>query len=227
MTLSSNAMSAAGSVPLFQPLDGIMLAEHSHRVTNDILDAVSLLEVCRSHARDAQVGRSLDDVIERLHGAGELQRVLSRPQSPEVNLAATMYDLTVAIERHQRKGSLLQLSFHLEPIATNADVAWRVATVMAEIISKVLRRCSNGRGGTVGLSLKLENEGIVCRVEHGAHDFDGIGTPTCELGCEVLDDVVTSLGGHLGRTLTPTSETVTLWLPHSWPDGRTCSDDRP
>lgn len=195
------------------PLDGIMLAQYSHRVADDMAAAIAMLEAYRSHAREVPVMAALDAAIGRLRGAGSIQRVLARPQAAKVNLADALYDLTVALEGHQRRGRPVQLSFHLEPIVVDGDLAWRLSAVVAEVVSNALRHGFQGSDGNIAVTLGRERQGIACRIMANGGG-DGWPRPTgVDPDGETIDGIVASLTGEIARTYSRGGMGVSVWLP--------------
>lgn len=195
------------------PLDGVMLAQYSHRVADDMAAAIAALEAYRSQAREAAVATALDAAIGRLRDAGSIQRLLARPQAAHVNLADALYDLTVALEGYQRRGRPVQLSFHLEPIVVDGDLAWRLSAVVAEVVSNALRHGFQGGSGSIAVTLGRERGGIACRIRADGGG-DGWPRPTgADPDGEIIDGIVASLTGRIERTCSRDGLGVSVWLP--------------
>lgn len=195
------------------PLDGIMLAQYSHRVADDMAAAIAALEAHRSHAREVAAVTALDAAIGRLRGAGNVQRLLARPQAPEVSLADALYDLTVALEGYQRRGRPVQLSFSLEPIVVDGDFAWRLSAVAAEVVSNALRHGLQGSSGNIAVTLGRERHGIACRIKTDGGG-DGWPRPTgAGPGGGIIDGIVAFLKGEIERTCSRDGTGVSVWLP--------------
>lgn len=190
-----------------------MLAQFSRRVADDMAATIAVLEAYRFHAREVTMATALDAAIGRLRGAGSIQCLLARPQAAQVNLADALYDLTVALEGYQRRGRPVQLSFHLEPIVVDSDLAWRLSAVVAEVVSSVLRHGFQGGNGSIAVTLGRERHGIACRIRadgggNGWPHPTGVGPDG-----EIIDGIVASLTGKIERTCSRDGTGVSVWLP--------------
>ena len=169
------------------PPDGVLLRELHHRVDKGIAAAIDLVSAAVVRADGAEAKGALSDVVELLHGHGELHRALAMPQGAALNDAATYI---------RRLGSAMRQSL-LDRMGIRLEFATESLTLQSE-------RC-----GPLGL---IVHDLIITAAKHAYFEARAgeIKVKLTRIGavanCVVLDNGMRSARATLGRELQISSE---------------------
>jgi two-component sensor histidine kinase len=201
---------AAATAP--HPLEFVMLAIFSNRVTNDISNVIAALQNCRERARGLDVPDMLDMAITRLRETRRVQHLLSDPTNGPVSLSERIYDLAVAVTRSQQNAGRIQLSFHLEPVEVNGEVCRQIVTIIAEALFDALHHDCTEKGEIIAVSLERKGLNLEIGVKAGGFDGTLIRQPTGSAS-DLVDALIANLGAKVLRRSSPTGTQVNISVP--------------
>ena len=194
-------------------VDEIMLAEHAHRMTNDMSTAIAALQLCHRRADEASTRTVLATAIERLHRIAQVQRILSKPKESEVDLDVVIEALSKAVLCAYSGAIAVEVAFRLDKVRTGSDFAWRLSTALAEVVSNAIKHAFADHGGVIYVMLTARGPGVRCTVAddgRGAGEWRSKGSG---LGCGIVDAIVAGLGGTAARETSSSGSRVTMDFP--------------
>ena len=203
------------SPPRSETSEGLMLAEHAHRIANDMTTLIAELETCRVRSRDAAASTVLAIAIERLHDICGVQRRLMQPQEGNVDLDVVLGELAEAVVRARSGPHRVDLELQLLPIRADSSFAWRLATILTELITNSLKHGLAGREGQISLSLRDHDDLVCCTVADdgiGAGDWRSKGSGH---GHRIVQAMVDELGGTVERFTSTLGTETRLAFPRS------------
>jgi two-component sensor histidine kinase len=169
------------------PQDGVLLRELHHRVDKGIAAAIDLVSAAVVRADGAEAKAALSDVVELLHGHGELHRALAMPQGEALNDAATyIRRLGCAMRQSLLDRMGIRLAFDTEPLPLQSERCGRLGLIVHDLIVTAAKHAYfEARAGEI--KVKLARIGAVAN-------------------CVVLDNGSRSARATLGRKLQISSD---------------------
>ncbi len=176
-------------------LDGLMLAEHAHRMANDMAVVIAELEACRIRLRGSEASSTLVAIIDHVRHVCRVQRCLMCPEEGEVGLHTVLKELAENIQRARAGRNSVSLVLDLAELRVDSRFAWKLATIVAEALTNAFKYGLARRGGQVRLSLEAREHWIFCTV---ADDGAELNIPTVQgsgQGYRIIEAVSADLGG--------------------------------
>jgi PAS domain S-box-containing protein len=182
-----------------------LLNEVHHRVKNNLQVITSLLRLESGRSSEENTKTVLNDMQGRIRSMALLHETLYRSGIfASADLAHYLKELaTQAFRSHiNSNGGAVRLELDLHSVSVSMDQATPCGLIVNELISNCLKHAfPDGRSGVVKVSLISISEGkAVCM----AVSDDGIGLPDDfaqrrerSLGLQLVDDLVTQIGGEL------------------------------
>lgn len=192
--------------------ESLMLAEHTHRIANDLAMMMAELEICRVRLTDVVAARVVAGALARLRDVHGVQRCLLQPIEGEVDLALTISNLAAAVVR--ARGSAVHLVLNLTPMIVDARMSWRIATIVNELLTNALKYGSGSeRCGRVEVSLDVDEDRVICVVADngsGAGDWSPKGTGH---GFGIIGAIAAQLGGDVERSTSGCGTRIGVAIP--------------
>jgi two-component sensor histidine kinase len=191
----------------------VHVAELIHRVRNEYTRAISFAFNIAARSSSRETKSALDEVINHLHAAAEMHRILRPPHEDGlVDFTDRITQLCRAITSSSEishRGIILLLAVD-EPVLLEAFRCWRASLIVSELINNACRHAFSGRPGRISVAIHTAFDRVVCQVSD-----DGSGAASFEpgLGTHLVDALGTELGGCLERRFTESGTTVTLSFP--------------
>ena len=193
--------------------EGILLRELNHRVDHGIASAINLTSAAAVRAEGAEAKRALSDVVELLHGYGDMHRALALPEG-EALIDAAIYirRLGCALRRAMLDQMNIRLELATESLPIQPERCWRLGLIVHELVTNAARHaCFDARAGTIRVKLARTGVLVNCVVlDNGARSEQG----TAGRGPRISDDLAKALGGRVehGFGTDFTSVVLAFWL---------------
>lgn len=213
MLYQSRAHCPSAIVGLDHLVNGIMLTEHAHRVANDMSVAVAALRLCHRQVSEEATRTVLAQTIDRLLELADVQRSLLKPAASHIDLDQMLAHLAKSIMKAHASPLRVRLALRLDKVRMSSNMAWRLSTVLAELLTNAIKHGFVDRGGTVRVSLTSRPSGLRLTV---ADDGRGAGdwrSTSSGHGSGIVRAIVAELGGDLTRTTSAAGTTVKVDLP--------------
>jgi two-component sensor histidine kinase len=182
--------------PVLRRVDPLLLVEEiSHRVINEYAQAIAGIRLAARGIAPGDAQSVLATAATRLLSFAEAHRALQAPASQgNLDLADVLGRVcaTMSVARLQERGISLTLSAASVPLA--AERCWRVALIVAELITNSMRHGLHGGPGNIGVEVETGGPATICRVVD-----DGCGKEPIEPGRGF--DLVTGLASEIGGTV--------------------------
>lgn len=189
----------------------VLVAEISHRVFNEYMSAIAGIQIAARGVASTEAREILATTVTRLVTFAEAHRALQAPNSGNgVDLAVHLERLCEALTA----ASLQERGVRLTLVANAATLApercWRVALVVAELITNSVRHGLNNGPGSIRVEIVPNAEHILCRVID-----DGCGSPQVKpgRGLAVVMGLAEELGGSIGWHFSPGGTAAELVIP--------------
>jgi two-component sensor histidine kinase len=195
------------------PQSLLLLAEMTHRVSNEYALAISSISLAAARSSNAEAKAALAEAAARLRDFAEAHRALQAPMAAgAMDLSAYLQRLCGALVRASLAERGIRLTFVDQPVELAADRCWRVGLIVSELITNAVRHGLGGRAGEIVVAVMVKDSGEVhCRVtDNGGSDDDA---PRLGRGSHIVDALAAELGGVVERQFTASGTTVLLLFP--------------
>jgi len=173
----------------------ILVEEISHRVVNEYTQAIACLGLSAAGLASVEAREALMGAATQLRNFAEAHRALQRPVSDEAvdvgEYLARLCAASMAAGLHDRG---VRLSLSCDAIHLSAQHCWRVALIVAELVTNSVRHGLRGGPGQVTIHLVDNEEAVACRVSD-----DGTSEPISHAarGLSVVKALAADLEGDV------------------------------
>jgi two-component sensor histidine kinase len=180
-----------------------LLREVHHRVKNNLTVIASLLFLADDEATDPAARETLRDSQERVRSVALVHELLYRSQG------VSMVDLPGYLRRLAESiaasfGREAGLSLDLAPVALPLERAQPLGLAFNELMTNAMKYAGRGRTPSIGVHLRLEDDGLGGQELALEVEDDGPGLPagfdperTGTLGCSLLRSLASQMGGSI------------------------------
>jgi two-component sensor histidine kinase len=197
--------------------DKVMLAELHHRLSNELMAALSAVRQARRSLPEASdSGSMLDHAAFRLENFCRIHEILDHNR-PHAALSDRLESLcrATAQSRAAAKGVLVVLS--AEEVAVDSDTAWTVCVVASELMTNALKHAfADDAPGLIAVELRECAAGLSLTVADNGSGPTRPGhpcAPVLGLGSKILAELARRVGGTLTHEQRLTGTSVTLTVP--------------
>jgi two-component sensor histidine kinase len=191
----------------------LLVEELSHRVINEYAQAIAMvrLSAARTASPEAQV--ALLSTASRLDSFAQAHRALLAPRvQGDIELSHYLEGLCRAMTAAILAERDIRLSLVGETVVLAADRCWRVALIVAELITNAARHGLAARAGTILVKLERMGESVFCQVIDNGGSV--ARSPVPSRGMSVVRRLAGELGGQVGWTFGDRSTRVELAIPY-------------
>ena len=191
----------------------LQVAELLHRIGNDYTRAIAFASLRAANASSNEARSALNEVVNHLHVAAEMHRVLRPPSVAEsADLTDTIARLCRAqtdVSEFRRRRIDLLLAYH-DPIELDAWRCWHASLIVAELINNACRHALGSTSGRISVSIAESDGRVLCGVSNdGAVDKTWIPG----LGTQLIDALAVGLDGFVERRFDESGATAVLSFP--------------
>ena len=191
----------------------LMVEEISHRVVNEYAGAIAAINVEATHIVDADARAALRRTTGRLHAFAEAHRALQAPAAAgDICLGDYLDRVCAALSEASLRERSVKLILVEDDVTLEAKRCWRVALIIAELITNSVQHRFQSSGGMIVVEIRQVGREIVCVVA----DNNGDCTPgPPSRGLRVVERLARELSGDIQWLFGPRGVTVTLSFPTS------------
>jgi two-component sensor histidine kinase len=176
--------------------ESILLRELNHRINRELASAINLVSAAVVRAEGAEAKRALTDVVELLHGYGDVHRALAMPEREALIDAATyIRRLGCAMRNAFLDRMDIRLALATESLPLQPARCWRLGLIVHELVTNVAKHaCFDARAGMIRVKLARIGAVVNCIVlDNGSRSArDAAGR---EL--RISNDLAKALGGRV------------------------------
>jgi two-component sensor histidine kinase len=194
--------------------DSLILAELSHRITNEFASAISMVSLAAARSGSGEVKAALAVVIDRLHNYASVHRALEMPahntETDAADASAHLRQLCKSISRSKLGDKGIRLVFVERPLWIRSDQCWRLGLIVFELITNAVRHGFDSAGGVIHVELLPSDSLVECRVAD-----NGCGTSGARpgRGLKIVETLAEALGGSIEHFSGPDGTTAVLIFP--------------
>ena len=173
----------------------ILVEEISHRVVNEYTQAIGCLRLAAAGMASEEARAVLIGAAAQLRNFAEAHRALQRPVSDEaVDVGEHLARLCAASMAAGLQDRGVRLSLSCDAIHLSAQHCWRVALIVAELVTNSVRHGLRGGPGQVTIQLVDDEGAVACRVSD-----DGTSEPISHAarGLSVVKALAADLEGDV------------------------------
>ena len=192
----------------------LMVEEISHRVVNEYAGAIAAINLEATRIADADARFALRRTTDKLHAFAEAHRALQAPAAAgDMCLGDYLDRVCAALSEASLRERGVKLILVEDVVTLAARRCWRVALIIAELITNSVRHGSKASGGMIVVEVRQVGGEIVCVVA----DNNGGCTPNPppSRGRRVVERLARELCGDIEWFFGPRGVTATLAFPTS------------
>jgi len=192
----------------------LMVEEISHRVANEYAGAIAAINVEATHIADADARAALRRTTDKLQAIAEAHRALQAPATAgDMSLGDYLDRVCAALSEASLREHGVKLILVEDVVMLEARRCWRVALIIAELITNSVRHGFKPSGGMIVVEVRLVGGDVVCVV---ADNNGGCApNPPPSRGRRVVERLARDLSGDIQWFFGPRGVTATLAFPAS------------
>ena len=176
--------------------DAVLYAQElSHRTANLLQQAISAL-----HLAGRGDTRHMNLAIDRLTGAGDLQRMLGDTGSGCVDLTGTLLAVCQAVGRMTGTDDAVSLVVEGDPLLVHGQAARRMSMIVAELVGNSIRH--GLRQGPGSIVVAMRDDGVHTTIVVEDDGVVGGWSRPGGQGRGIVDALAAGIGGHVRRDAT-------------------------
>jgi two-component sensor histidine kinase len=193
-----------------------LLGELAHRTANDLCSASTTVRQVRRHAWGPEQRQILDQLESQLDALGEIQRLMQAPVGEGmVDLGRQVAALCQAMVAARYAEQNISVLARVEDVVLDADQAWRILMIVAELLANAARQAFDHDGGTVLVDLSAREDAVICAIrDDGRGQLKG-WVRLSDDGLSAVRILVQELGGRLEKVSSKTGAWIALTVPRT------------
>jgi two-component sensor histidine kinase len=193
------------------PVEQLLLRELSHRVTNELASAISVISLAAARCSSEEARTALAAVQDRLHSYASVQNSLQMPEY-DICIDATAYlrRLCRAISHSKLDSRGIELLLADYPFSMSSERCRLLGMIVSELITNAARHAFRCGGGSICVELLPSGTFVECRVtDNGTSD-----TNICPgQGSKIINALTDSLHGTIDQQFGPQGAKSVLIFP--------------
>lgn len=191
----------------------LMVEEISHRVANEYAGAIAAINFEATRIADVDARAVLRRTTVKLHAFAEAHRALQAPVAAgEMCLGDYLDRVCAALSEASLRERGVRLILVEDVVMLPARRCWRVALIVAELITNAVQHGFKASGGMIVIEVRQAGGEVVCVV---ADDGSCTANPSLSRGCRVIERLARELSGDVRWFFGPRGVTATLAFPVS------------
>ena len=191
----------------------LIVEEFSHRVVNEYAGAIAALNFEAVQLADANARAVLHRTTQRLHAAAEAHRVLQAPfAADDMSLGDYLDRVCAALAEANLRDRGVKLILVEDEVVLPAVRCWRVALIVAELITNAVKHGFKGGAGMIVVEVGQVGNEVICKVADNGQ-IPANPQPSC--GSRVVEGLARELQGDVRWNFGPAGVTATLSFPAS------------
>jgi len=191
----------------------LYVAEMAHRVANEYTLAIASLSLAAERADSPGAKAALAKAVDRLRSYAAVHRTLQPPTAAgETDLSCHLQMLCSAMVEASLAERGIGLILVDRAISLDSLRCWRVALIVAELVTNARRHAFRGVGGTITVELLAFERSVGCRISDDGQGFSNVD-PGC--GGFIVGALARELGGRIERESCASGSSILLMIPRS------------
>ena len=191
----------------------LMVEEISHRVANEYAGAIAALNLEATRIADADARAALRRTTDKLQMFAEAHRALQAPVAAgDMCLGDYLDRVCAALSEASLRERGVRLILVEDVVSLPARHCWRVALIIAELITNSVRHGFQEPGGMIVVEVRQACGEVVCVV---ADNGSCTASSPPSRGCRVVERLAGELCGDVRWFFGPRGVTATLAFPVS------------
>lgn len=145
--------------------DELLLRELCHRTAGEVTAATATMRVVASYVGPGWRERAMEQAIGRLHGFGELNRLLGRPLLRRLDVGPRISEICMALGSGRTGAGASRIELDLGPAFMEGSAARRLLLVAAELVGEAVRNALQERAGRLRVALDADGGMVFLVVE--------------------------------------------------------------
>lgn len=198
----------------------LMVEEITHRVVNQYAGAIAAINFEATRTADADARAALRRTTDKLHAFAEAHRALQAPATAgDMCLGDYLDRVCAALSEASLRERGVYLILVDDVVMLAARRCWRVALIIAELITNSVQHGFKDSGGMVVIEVRQASGEVVCVV---ADNGGCTANPPPSRGRRVVEHLARELRGEVRWRFRPNGVTASLAFPVSLelPDAR-------
>src|SRR6266481_4823524 len=147
------------------PLEGVLLHELNHRISNEFCSAISIVSRAAARSSNKEVKAALTDVAELLHHYAEAHHALQIPEHGiRTDAAAYLRKLCLSMRRSKLNQMKIDLVLAARRVWLPSDRCWLLGMIVFELITNAARHAFASGNGSIRVELSRAGALVECRV---------------------------------------------------------------
>jgi two-component sensor histidine kinase len=192
-------------------VEQLLLRELSHRVTNELASAISVISLAATRCSSEEAQRALVAVQDRLHSYARVQNSLQMPEY-DVRIDATAYlrRLCQAISHSKLESKGIELLLADYPFEMSSERCRLLGMIVSELITNAARHAFRGDPGSICVELLPSGTSAECRVTDDGTSDANIRPGQ---GFKIINALTESLHGTIDLQFGPQGSKAVLIFP--------------
>jgi two-component sensor histidine kinase len=190
----------------------VLLHELNHRVNNEFASAITVASLAAARSGNSEVKTALTAVTELLQHYASVHHALRMPEHGDAVLDAEAYlrQLCLSINRSHLDSGNIRLSLAIEPLLLPADISWRLAMIVYELIINAVRHAFEAGGGEICVTVRRDGAFVTCGVQDNGSAASSIQPGR---GRKLVEALSSALGGRFKQIFGPHGSTAIVIFP--------------
>jgi len=191
----------------------LMVEEITHRVVNEYAGAIAAINFEAARIDDADARAALRRTTDKLHVFAEAHRALQAPVAAGDTCLGDYLDrVCAALSEASLRERGVKLILVEDVVTLPARRCWRVALIVAELITNAVQHGFKASGGMIVVEVRQAGGEVVCVV---ADNGSCTANPSLSRGCRIIERLARELSGDVRWFFGPRGVTATLAFPVS------------
>ena len=201
----------AGALQEKYPVEQLLLRELSHRVTNELASAISVISLAAARCSSDEAQKALAAVQDRLRSYACVQNSLQMPEH-DICIDATAYlrRLCQAISHSKLESRGIELLLAEFPFKMSSERCRLLGMIVSELITNAARHAFQCGVGSIRVELLPSGTSVECRVTD-----NGTSEPNIRpgQGIKIINALTESLQGSIDLQFGPQGAKSVLIFP--------------
>jgi two-component sensor histidine kinase len=147
------------------PLEGVLLHELNHRISNEFCSAISIVSRAATRSSNKEAKAALIDVVDILHHHAEVHHALRMPEHGiRTDAAAYLRNLCLSIRRSKLNQMKIDLVLAAHRLWLQPDRCWLLGMIVYELTTNAARHAFARGNGWIRVELLRAGAFVECRV---------------------------------------------------------------
>lgn len=194
--------------------DGLLLAELSHRVRNEVCASIGAMRLSRSRRGVAGREEMVDAAIARLEAFGEVLGVMSVPPGKAFRLKEPLERMCDGLRQGRAGLERAMVTVDAADVLVTGEAGQRIMMIAHELVHNAMRHAMDGRRGLLAVVLRGNSREVrLAVVDDGPGIRRGSGNGGSGMGSIIVEELVRRGGGSIDCSTGEAGTRVRVRMP--------------